>query len=1183
MDSTDKDLKQKYDVEQMAVIGKMHNMQWLKSNSQLSGHTNVFPHEKELISNLLKTKSTEEIQQSINVVSNEDVWNNPELKNNDCIMSENIDNNNIITNNNTLESTLKVIELSDKSIMETAWNEDVNINSTLFPNSQSLVVQRLDKQEAMNMNLQENIVTVQLEHLRLKEEEKSKSEESYNESSNKWDPIHRSIPDSTKSDTDEGNRVTSKQCHDNNNNNAKSKAQPTSESKRGMQKATTKININKSNDQKIKKQSGSNVKESWTVTKQSSKDQDDSLNLYKSDKTSTSSTDSRKISVPAMSKFHDKCSKVNGYNRQLIMGKGTQMKEQQFSKQHFSTFNECGSRSKSMEGLDEKNKSQKKSNEVDEIRKSHKVQITRTQSHNNQYNRNKASIKSQQQYVRDTTKLEEENSINHVSGFNNNISATNSTENGSKKKYEISKKISDTRLTRGTKQRNVNDFYVSECSMNERMIGKSSGSVSCRRSYQNLSHTKTTTDRNLKDDQGCIQKNKKDSHVYRRSSGTFQTFFKDSSGKEKPDDYKKYVTDNSTKDYKINQFDGSKVTVYSHKAANGASNTKTDTSDSTTVNNVQSIKSLNSCSNSTKDPAIVNAPVHISQESQILQASCNGTEVQFAKTEQDHTSINNSSKMSTGNPEAKSVKFSDNVQEVNTVHSVSSSSHPHNIIQSHKITGNSYYSDLQTLPNLSNTQQMENHQSVQSKSYFDNANAQYANAPVAIQNSERNLYLLDVAHQQKPDQVSHVSPQGVSAHNNCNPVMPMGNGLPYHNMSPVYLNQYSNAQNVPRKTAENTIVSHSALVPSTSSYTMENQNIMQGEPSNILMHNTQTSVLPPSGYQNHPVLAQHNQWNLSLPDMLLFGNVMNSAHPLNMQMQNSRHVCGTDFNNIQQAGYMQPPLFYVPQLCMQGWNPMVQYPAPLYQNSPFTNCNTYPNQVLPSNTTTDTINCSAPTSMQNNPYKQFQQMQQLESNPTFTVPMKLDNYLGNMQGSKSNVRMKDNGMDVHARAGQYRVPLANEYQNCTQDGQVTVPFSYGVTMDSVVRNGQANMHMQLNQKYAPRATGNYQRMPEPCSVFLNNQEPGNRKDDVSKNDSDCIPPMVSPRECMYYGVNYARKQDNIQSPSLHSEAKQIAYMASINSSPYVPQFHKNGSYHASPKELASRATLGRGIRKSMDQ
>ncbi|XP_033336477.2 uncharacterized protein LOC117226351 isoform X1 [Megalopta genalis] len=1120
MGSTDRDLKQKHDIEQMAVIGKMHNMQWLKSNSQFSGHMKVFPDGKELICTPLKTKVNEGSKDGTDV-SVDSASNSPQLENNDCIMNECIGNNNIITNNNTLESTLKVVDPFGESIMETTWNKNVNIASTLLPNSQ----------EIKKMNSQENIVNVTLEHLRLEEARKIKSSEMYNESSNKWDTIHGSS-DTTKADNNESNQINSKQCHDNNNNNAKSKAQTAPELQKGMQKSTNKININKTNDHKVKKQPGNSIKMSSTTSKQISKDQDDSLHSYKNEK--ISSTDSRKNSVPVTK--YDKCSKVNGYNKQLYTGKGTQMKEQQFYKQNFSTFNDNGDRRRTMEVLDEKNRSQRKSSDIDDSRKCHKVQTTRTQSYNVQYNRNKPLVKSQQQYLRDTFK-EEENSINHTPGFNDN---TNSTENGLKKKCET------------------------KCNTNERPMGRPSGSVSCRRNYQNASYAKTNNDRTSKDEQGSMQKFKKDSHTYRRSSGTFQPFPKDANGKEKTDDYKKTVPDYSSKDYKANQSEGSKISVCSHKTTNGASNNKTDTSDST-VNNLQSTRSLNSWSNSTKDPANISVSVNMSQESHLLQAPCNGTEVQFAKTEQDHTSNNSSSKMSTSSSEAKSVKFSDNVQEIHTAGHSESSLHTNNVIQHHKVATNSYYSDLQPASSVSNAQQLESHQNVQNKSYFDNSGAQVAN-----QNAERNMYLLDLANQKSEQQ------------NNCNPSMTMSNVMPYSSISPVYLNQYNNVQNTARKTADSSIVTHNTLVPSTSSYTMENQSIMQAEPSNILMHSPQTSVLPTSsGYHNHPAVGQHNQWNLSLPDMLLFGNMMNTAQPMNMQMHNSRHMCGTDFNSIQQ-GYMQPPMYYVPQLCMQGWNPMMQYP-PLFQNTPFSNCSAYPNQVLPSSTTADSINCTLATSMQSNPYKQYQQIQQLESNPSYSVPIKLDNYIGSMQGCKStNVRMKDNAMDVHARTRQYRVPLANDYQSCIQDGQGTMPYSYGIAMDPA-RSGSTNMHMQLSQKYAPRATANYQRMPDHCSMFQSNQDL-NRKDDASKNDSECTPPMVSPRECMYYGMNYSRKPDIIQNSTLHSDVKpSMAYMGSLNTQPYVPQYHKSGNYHASSKELASRATFGRSIRKSMEQ
>lgn len=631
------------------------------------------------------------------------------------------------------------------------------------------------------------------------------------------------------------------------------------------------------------------------------------------------------------------------------------------------------------------------------------------------------------------------------------------------------------------------------------------------------------------------------------------------------------------------QSEGSKITVYSHKTSNGASNIKTDALDSTAVNNVQSIKSLNSFSSSTKDCTIMHTSTHMPQESQISQASCNETEVQFVKTEQEDTSNNNSNnKTTTSNSETKSVKFLDNIQEFNMPHH-SATSYSDNSIHQSKLPANSFYSDLQNVSHTNNTQLIENHQNVQNKSYFDNNNAQHNNTTTSNQNTERDLHLMDLV-QQKSEQASHVSPHSILQHNNSSPVIGMGNGLPYQNMPGIYLNQYNNAQTIPRKTADSTIISQNALIPSTSSYTVENQNILQTDPSNILMHTTQTSVLPPPGFHNHPITTQHNQWNLPPQDMFLFGNVMNPAHSLNIPIQNSRHMCNADFNNIQQTSYVQQPLYYVPPLCMQSWNPMVQYPAPLFQNSPYSNCNTFPNQVLPANTLTNSINCPVSTSMQNNLYKHFQQMQPLENAPSFSVPVKLDNYMGTMQGSKTNNRMKDNTMDVHMRASQYRAPVPNEYQNCSQDSQLMVPFSYPVTMDPIARNGSSNMHMQVNHKYAPRAlnTG-YQRIPEICHVFHNNQD-CNRDDDVSRNDSECIPPMVSPRECMYYGVNYPRKTNTIQNSTVRSDVKPVTYnMHSVNTQHYVPHFQKNTTYHGSQRELSSRLNMGRSVRKAMDQ
>lgn len=953
---------------------------------------------------------------------------------------------------------------------------------------------------------------------------------------------------------------------------------------------------------------GNTLKESWTSSKQGSKSKDDLLNICNDHNITSTSLDSKKVALGTTPKLIDKYSKINSYNKNLIMSKGARMKEQQFFKQNFSTFNDNVNRSKSsIEGLDEKNKSvttklkssrnepDKKTNETDDTRRCHKVQVTRTQSYNVQYNRNKSLIKSQQRYSKNTTKPEENGCIDNSSNVNN-INISNSAENISRKKYEnqqslLNKQISNTQFNQNTSGKNVKNPNVMECNINERSSVKSS-SASSKRNYQNFSNTKNNTERNSKDDQGYTQKFKKDTNVYRRSSGILQSCFKDLNGKTKTDDHKKSIDNsNLTKDYRINrigsgekmhsQFESSKISVYSHNTNNGASNIKTDALDSTTVNNVQSIKSLNSFSNSTKDCTTIHTSIHTPQELQISQASCNETEVQFVKTEQKHTSNNNSNNK-TNNSETKSVKFLDNIQEFNMAHH-SAISYSDNSIHQNKLSTNSFYSDLQTASHTNNAQQIENHQNIQNKSYFDNNNAQYNNSSPNTQNSERDLHLMDLVHQ-KSEQTSHVSPQNILPHNNSNPAIAMANGIPYQNMPSVYINQYNNTQTIPRKTADSTIISQNALIPSTSSYTVENQNILQTDPSNILMHNTQTSVLPPPGFHNHPITTQHNQWNLPLPDMFLFGNMMNPGHSVNIPIQNSRHMCNADFGNMQQTSYLQHPLFYVPPMCMQSWNPLLQYPAPLFQNPPYSNCNTFPNQVLSANNLTDSVNCPVSTSMQNNLYKHFQQMQPLENTPNFSVPVKLDNYMGNMQNCKTNnIRMKDNTMDVHMRTSQYRTSVPNEYQNCSQDNQLMVPFSYAITMDPVTRNGSSNMHMQMNQKYAPRplATG-YQRIPETCPVFNNNQD--NRKDDVSKNDSECVPPMVSPRECMYYGVNYPRKSDTIQNSSIRSDIKPVTYnVHTVNTQHYVPHFQKNTAYHVSPKELSSRINIGRGMRKTMDQ
>ncbi|XP_017892163.1 GATA zinc finger domain-containing protein 14-like isoform X2 [Ceratina calcarata] len=1165
MDTTDRDFKKAADIEQTALIGKMHKMQWLKSNSQLSGQK-VHPG-KELISGTVVSTINEGTKEESEVASVNVCSSSAELRKIDSVLDKSINEDNSVLNKEPAELSLSTGECSGS--MDTVWNKDVNATNQVLkvPNPQTLALERVDEKKVIDVS--EDIVNVQLEHLRLEEKE-NKSDKLDNEAESYWN--HLNVSDLSKSDNSINNQMNPKQCHDNNNNNAKSKSQSPLEAKKSIQKTTTKVNINRRiSDPKIKKPTavtGSSLKESGISLKQGSKSKDDLL----SNDDGTTSTDSKKISVGITPKPSDK--KVNGCNKNLIVVKETRTKEQQFSRQHTSTLGDTPNKRRPSMEKDDKTKSltpsatklkpmrsesDKRSSETADESKCHKVQVMRTQSYNVQYYRNKPVIKPPR-YVRNAAKPEEDTSVQGSPGFNNNNVPT---ENATKKKFEsqqssINKQVSDTQSNQTTSGKNARNSNVSEYNSNDRSLAKTS-SAPCKRSYQNLTTIRYSTDRNFKDDQTSYQKFKKDSNVYRRSSSNFQM-----SKDEKTDEQKRNVNtgNNLTKDHGVNRLssgdpkgrsqpDGSRLTVHPHRTNDGASNTtKTDTSESIAVNNVQSAKPLN-FSNGTKDSTTRNTSTP--QDGSQALRSCNETEVQFLKTEQEDTSNNNTNdKTSASSSETKSVKFSDNIQEiaVSTYHPAMSYSN--SAVNQSKLPASPFYPDVQT---ASNAQQIENHQSVQNKTYFDDNNAQYNKNCTDVRSIERDLHMLNLA-QQKADKNSQI-PSSQS-------VLPPSSSLNYQSLPAMYLNEHSNAQTVPRKTAESTIVSQSTLIPSTSSYAADTQNMTQTDPSNLLMHNTQTSVLPPSGF---PCTAQPNQWNFPVTDMYLVGNMMNPALPF----QNSRHACNADYSNMQQPGYVHP-MFYMPPLCMQSWNPLLHYPAPLFQNTPYTNA--FSNQVLPTNNLTEYMNCAPPTSMQNVPYKPYQQMQSLENAPNFTVPMKLDNYMGSAQGSKSNGRMKDNDNgDYQMRASQYRVPMSNEYQNCSQDGQL---ISYAI-MDSVARNVPASVH--VNQKYSPctPTTANYSRMPD---MYHSNRDASSGRQD----DSECAQPMISPKDVMNmnYGINYSRKTDNVQNSYGRAE-KSAAPIYFANMHHYTPHYQKNATYHqASPKEPSSRLNVGRGMRK-MDQ
>lgn len=142
--------------------------------------TKTLPDEKEIVNNTVKSEVNEGTQEESEVVSTDTPSNNSELNKIDSVLNKDTNENDNTVNKDILQPSLEVID-SPQEDMETVWNKDVDVTNTLFPNSQSLVTQKVDEQEVINMSVTESIVTVQLEQLRLNEEENNKSDESHNE------------------------------------------------------------------------------------------------------------------------------------------------------------------------------------------------------------------------------------------------------------------------------------------------------------------------------------------------------------------------------------------------------------------------------------------------------------------------------------------------------------------------------------------------------------------------------------------------------------------------------------------------------------------------------------------------------------------------------------------------------------------------------------------------------------------------------------------------------------------------------------------------------------------------------------------------------------------------------------------------------------------------------------------
>nr|XP_050855015.1 protein PF3D7_1417600-like [Vespula vulgaris]XP_050855016.1 protein PF3D7_1417600-like [Vespula vulgaris] len=161
MESQNRTLQNTSKTQQVTVISKLHNMQWLKNNTLLPGHVKSRTLKKS-INNLREDLETVKfVRTSIN--------NNLELANTTNIVLTKHDNK----YDSDIESDITERSVVSKNIISTLQLKK-KINSS-YLNKQTLVLKELKKEEIMNMATNDSLITEQLEiQLRLEEQEKDK-------------------------------------------------------------------------------------------------------------------------------------------------------------------------------------------------------------------------------------------------------------------------------------------------------------------------------------------------------------------------------------------------------------------------------------------------------------------------------------------------------------------------------------------------------------------------------------------------------------------------------------------------------------------------------------------------------------------------------------------------------------------------------------------------------------------------------------------------------------------------------------------------------------------------------------------------------------------------------------------------------------------------------------------------
>ncbi|XP_026824910.1 uncharacterized protein LOC105282864 isoform X2 [Ooceraea biroi] len=269
---------------------------------------------------------------------------------------------------------------------------------------------------------------------------------------------------------------------------------------------------------------------------------------------------------------------------------------------------------------------------------------------------------------------------------------------------------------------------------------------------------------------------------------------------------------------------------------------------------------------------------------------------------------------------------------------------------------------------------------------------------------------------------------------------------------------------------------------------------------------------------------------------------------------------GPEEFNAHPMNCLPHPAVYTP--CMQTWNPQLQYPVPVFYNSPYGGYAMFP----------DTMSQSS----------EFNESDSMHGQPPKYIPhAQMNNYVRNARGYDSNAAQARNTLDnVPVKCNQYYKRYHDNYRLAFDMPRQAPPVSHPRPQGMNFVPTSANMSQR---------NAHYSQSPRYCKPSANGtQMPKNPYDQriqdfiCDDNALEDIPPMISPKEFITSNMNLASQNDQFVTQPFKPEIKMNP---SADYRPPLWQRCGNGNFRRSTSQDISRdngspVSIGRGMYKS---